>query len=61
MNLVDSARATLQDIETAGMMKHERLLLSPQASTILTASDSDGNQEVLNLCANNYLGLANDS
>lgn len=60
MNLVDSARATLQDIKTAGTMKHERLLLSPQASTILTAG-GDGNREVLNLCANNYLGLANDS
>ena len=59
MNLVDSACATLQDIEAAGTMKHERLLLSPQASTIVTTG-SDSNREVLNLCANNYLGLAND-
>ncbi len=60
MNLVDSALATLRNIEAAGTMKRERLLHSPQASMILTPGD-ESDREVVNLCANNYLGLANDS
>ena len=58
--MVKVAAATLQDIEAAGTMKHERLLHSPQSSTILTPG-ANGDREVLNMCANNYLGLANDS
>src|ERR1700720_3994916 len=44
----------LQSIRTQGLFKTERLLSSPQRAHIRTA---DGN-EVLNFCANNYLGLA---
>jgi glycine C-acetyltransferase len=43
----------LADIRAAGLYKAERLLLSPQAGTIRIAQG-----EVINLCANNYLGLA---
>ena len=43
----------LQEIEEAGLTKHERSIHGPQ-SALITA---DG-QEVLNFCANNYLGLA---
>ena len=44
----------LDAIRAAGTYKHERVILSPQGTTIRVA---DG-QPVLNLCANNYLGLA---
>src|SRR6267143_2677325 len=44
----------LQSIRTQGLFKTERLLSSPQGAHIRPA---DGN-EVLNLCAHNYLGLA---
>ena len=44
----------LADIRAAGLYKHERQLLSPQGTDIRVAQGS-----VLNLCANNYLGLAN--
>jgi glycine C-acetyltransferase len=43
----------LQEIHDAGLEKPERVISSPQGSTV-TVMDRD----VLNLCANNYLGLA---
>jgi glycine C-acetyltransferase len=45
--------AQLAEIEQAGLWKHERLITSPQAAHIKT----NGN-EVINFCANNYLGLS---
>ena len=45
----------LEEIRKAGLYKEERILLSPQQAHIQTAGG-----EVLNFCANNYLGLAND-
>ncbi|MGR2752449.1 glycine C-acetyltransferase [Agromyces arachidis] len=48
-------RAELDEIEAAGLTKHERGIHGPQSSEIEVA----GRQE-LNFCANNYLGLAND-
>jgi glycine C-acetyltransferase len=50
-------RATLDEIETAGLAKRERLLTGPQGGRIRVASEN-GSREALNLCANNYLGLA---
>lgn len=47
----------LDAIRAAGTYKHERVIMTPQGSMIRV---SDG-QEVLNLCANNYLGLAQNS
>lgn len=44
----------LKSIEEAGLFKHERIIVSPQDATIVLA---DG-KEVLNFCANNYLGLS---
>lgn len=44
---------TLEQIAADGMMKSERLIASPQGAEIVV-DDSD----VINLCANNYLGLA---
>src|SRR5271165_1257025 len=49
--------AALADIEAAGLTKRERLLTGPQGGRIRVASEN-GSREALNLCANNYLGLA---
>ena len=46
--------AQLDEIRAAGTYKRERVITTPQGATIRVA---DG-QPVLNLCANNYLGLA---
>lgn len=47
-------RGQLQGIEAQGLTKRERVLVSPQRATVQVA----GGKEVLNFCANNYLGLA---
>lgn len=44
---------TLAQIEADGMTKRERMITSPQGGQI-----SVGSRDVINLCANNYLGLA---
>ena len=49
-----SLRNELEEIQAAGLLKLERPIQSPQGSQIATA---DG-REVINLCANNYLGLS---
>ncbi|WP_460605533.1 glycine C-acetyltransferase [Jatrophihabitans fulvus] len=46
-------RETLDEIREAGLYKHERELASPQAAHVRS-----GGADVLNFCANNYLGLA---
>ncbi len=46
--------AELKTIEEAGLYKRERIITTPQGAVIKT---SDG-KEVLNFCANNYLGLS---
>ncbi|MDH5232322.1 MAG: glycine C-acetyltransferase [Gammaproteobacteria bacterium] len=46
----------LADIKAAGLWKNERVIASQQNNDITLA---DGN-EVINMCANNYLGLANN-
>ncbi|MBQ5839372.1 MAG: glycine C-acetyltransferase [Bacteroidaceae bacterium] len=45
---------TLAEIKEAGLYKNERLIESPQQAQIQVAG-----KEVLNFCANNYLGLSN--
>ncbi len=52
--LRDHLKHQLADIRAAGMYKSERVLQTPQGSGIQV-----GGREVLNFCANNYLGLAN--
>jgi glycine C-acetyltransferase len=56
--MFDSVRAGLQaeldQIEQAGLYKHERIITSPQGAVIGTVQG----QQVLNFCANNYLGLS---
>jgi len=52
--LQEKLLAELDGIRAAGTYKRERVIISPQDSTIRVA----GGQEVLCFCANNYLGLA---
>jgi glycine C-acetyltransferase len=52
--LRDLLRPQLEDLKTRGLYKRERQLQSPQGSAIRVAD-----REVINFCANNYLGLAN--
>ena len=49
----DHLRQQIDEIRHAGLYKHERRLTSPQQAHVRVAEG-----EVLNLCANNYLGLA---
>jgi glycine C-acetyltransferase len=44
----------LQTLEESGLFKKERIITSPQSSQIIVK----GGKEVLNFCANNYLGLS---
>ena len=48
-------QATLKEIQKSGLHKEERIISSPQNAAITV----QGTGEVLNFCANNYLGLAN--
>lgn len=50
---LDDVAATLAGIEREGLTKRERLITSPQGAGI-----DVGSAHVINLCANNYLGLA---
>jgi len=54
--LKDKVEADLAEIRAGGLTKEERLLAGPQGARVAVA---DG-REVLNFCANNYLGLASD-
>jgi glycine C-acetyltransferase len=47
-------RGELEELKTGGLYKAERIITSPQGADITVA----GGGEVLNFCANNYLGLA---
>ena len=49
----------LADIRDSGLWKTERELLSPQGNRVAVAGTASTSKEVVNLCANNYLGLAN--
>ena len=49
----DHLRRTLSEIRDAGLYKEERLIESPQRAAIQVKG-----KEVLNFCANNYLGLS---
>lgn len=50
----DDLRGTLKEIREAGLYKAERVIATPQNAAIRVT----GGGEVLNFCANNYLGLA---
>ncbi len=50
----DHLQQQLEEIEAAGLTKRERIIVSPQDAHI----EVEGGRHVLNMCANNYLGLA---
>src|SRR5947209_8153863 len=52
----NALRTQLDDLTARGLYKRERQLQGPQGSAIRVAG-----REVINFCANNYLGLANHS
>jgi len=53
-NVEPALEKELQEIREAGLFKEERIITTPQSATIKTQSTG----EVLNFCANNYLGLS---
>ena len=46
----------LSEIKEAGLYKNERVIITPQSSAIQV----EGGKDVINFCANNYLGLADN-
>ncbi|MFT5504633.1 MAG: glycine C-acetyltransferase [Gammaproteobacteria bacterium] len=50
---------TLINIESSGLLKTEREITSPQGAHISVENKGQSQNNVINLCANNYLGLAN--
>jgi glycine C-acetyltransferase len=52
--VIERLRRDLADLRTQGLFKNERVITSPQGGVVEAAGS-----EVINLCANNYLGLAN--
>ncbi len=53
MNFIDDIRAQLQQLRDEGLYKREEPLVTPQSAHVAVPGG-----EVINLCANNYLGLA---
>jgi glycine C-acetyltransferase len=53
-SFLDRLRSDIAGLRDQGLYKSERVLATPQGGTVRT-----GDREVVNLCANNYLGLAN--
>ncbi|HQU59862.1 MAG TPA: glycine C-acetyltransferase, partial [Saprospiraceae bacterium] len=53
-NVEPALEQELKEIRDAGLYKVERIITTPQAAAIRTQSTG----EVLNFCANNYLGLS---
>src|SRR5690242_17453416 len=60
--MFDQARSVyaqvLNEIREAGLYKEERVITTPQGARIRTAGSKDSSREVVNFCANNYLGLS---
>ena len=52
----EELQATLKEIREAGLYKEERIIVTEQRADIKVSTG----EEVLNFCANNYLGLANN-
>jgi glycine C-acetyltransferase len=59
LGLIAAAAQTLEEIKRQGLLKNERQILSAQGGFVEVAGNGAPQRRVLNLCANNYLGLAN--
>ena len=53
---LESLRSQLEEVKSAGLYKIEREITSPQQPNMII----NNGRHVLNFCANNYLGLANN-
>ena len=51
-------RAELQQLHASGLYKTERVITSPQGATVRVDDGTPGGRTLINLCANNYLGLS---
>lgn len=56
INYKEYLQKEIDEIQNAGLYKNERIIVSPQGAKIKVKTG----QEVLNFCANNYLGLSNN-
>jgi len=56
---LDALASETDALHDAGLFKAERVISTPQEAAIRVTGSADGEREVINLCANNYLGLAN--
>ena len=57
-SFLEALAAQTEDLKSQGLYKEERLIAGPQQADIDVRTKA-GTEHVLNLCANNYLGLAN--
>ena len=57
-NFYTNLHTQLQDIRTQHLYKEERAMCSPQGSTVHIERQGASKRQIINLCANNYLGLA---
>jgi len=57
-DFLDSLAEQTEALKSQGLFKQERLIAGPQQAAI-DVRNNGGTTEVINLCANNYLGLAN--
>jgi len=57
-NFLDSLAAQTEALKSQGLYKQERMIAGPQQAAITVLNDG-GTTEVINICSNNYLGLAN--
>lgn len=55
---IEQIREELASIRAAGLYKEERVMTSPQGNHVQIAGSGAQAREVINLCANNYLGLS---
>lgn len=53
---IDDIASRLEDLKSEGLYKSERVITTPQSGIVRVGGDRD----IINLCANNYLGLSND-
>lgn len=61
LQFLNHIQSTLAEIEADGLLKRERSITSPQRGRIMVDNGGTAPVRMINLCANNYLGLADDA